>query len=80
MSESNIIKKPYQQDIITPEQEIEIQRCMDDVVYFAKNYFMITHPVRGRMNFEMWPYQEEMLREFQKNRFNIVLSSRQMGV
>lgn len=79
MAENNIIKKPYQNDIITPENEEEIKKCMEDVVYFAKNYVMITHPVKGRQLFEPWPYQIEMLRSFQKERYNVCLTSRQMG-
>lgn len=40
---------------------------------------MIQHPTRGAIPFEMYPYQEEMIRAFQQNRFNIILSARQTG-
>lgn len=79
MADNNIIKKPHQKDLVTPEQEEEISKCMDDVVYFSENYVRIIHATRGRVPFEPWPYQIEMLREFQKNRFNICLTARQMG-
>lgn len=40
---------------------------------------MIQHPTRGAIPFEMYSYQEDMMRAYQRNRFNIVLSSRQTG-
>ena len=77
--EIEIIKKPYKIDTITDEQKEEFDRCMESVLYFAENYVMISHPTLGRIPFKPFPYQKEMLKEFQKNRFNIALTARQMG-
>jgi len=63
----------------TPEQEREIAKCMDDPVYFAKNYIKIVHVDRGLIPFEMWPFQEEMMDTFEENRFTICLCPRQVG-
>ena len=41
---------------------------------------MIEHPIKGKINFDLYPFQETTLREFQGHRFNIVLKSRQMGI
>lgn len=67
-------KKEY-----TPEMVQEIIKCSQDVVYFAKHYYTIIHPTKGQMVIPLFPYQEKMLRAFQKNRFNVVLSARQIG-
>ena len=58
----------------------EYQRCAKDPIYFMRKYCMIQHPVRGKIPFHLFPFQEKTLTEFHKNRFNIVLKSRQTGI
>jgi len=41
---------------------------------------MIQHPVRGKIPFHLFPFQESTLTQFAGNRFNIVLKSRQTGI
>jgi phage FluMu gp28-like protein len=41
---------------------------------------MIQHPKRGRIQFNLYPFQEKVLRLFQKNNYNIVNKSRQLGI
>lgn len=41
---------------------------------------MIVHPVRGRIPFETYGFQDDCIRDFMKHRFNIVLKSRQLGL
>jgi hypothetical protein len=41
---------------------------------------MIQHPVRGKIPFHLFPFQEKTLTQFAGNRFNIVLKSRQTGI
>jgi len=41
---------------------------------------MIQHPVRGKIPFHLFPFQEDTLTDFTKNRYNIVLKSRQTGI
>jgi hypothetical protein len=45
-----------------------------------KKYVKIQHPVRGTVSFELYPFQENTLRDFVDNSLNIVLKSRQMGI
>lgn len=45
-----------------------------------KKYVKIQHPVRGTVSFELYPFQENTLRDFVNNSLNIVLKSRQMGI
>lgn len=63
----------------TPEMIAELRRCARDPAYFARNYVMIKHAKRGKIKFNLYPYQEEMLKMYQDNRFNIILSARQTG-
>lgn len=63
----------------TAEHILELQKCRDDIVYFAENYFHIVSLDEGLIKIELRDYQKEMLENFQNNRFNIVLASRQSG-
>ena len=66
---------------LTKQQQInEIIRCGKDPAYFIKNYAKIQHPLKGTIPFELYQFQEDCLENFQKNRFNIVLKSRQLGL
>jgi hypothetical protein len=70
MSEQNI------KDIIRQEYV----KCMTDPAHFMKKYCMIQHPTRGRIQFNLYPFQDKVLHQFQKNNYNIVLKSRQLGI
>ena len=56
----------------------EIKRCAKDIVYFANTYCTVMTD-EGLQTINLRPYQEEMLRQFQAERFNICLASRQVG-
>ena len=36
--------------------------------------------MKGKINFDLYPFQEDTLRQLRDNRFNIILKSRQMGI
>jgi len=63
----------------TQEQIQEYLKCKADPVYFAKNYIKIVSLDHGLVPFEMWDFQEDMIRRFHKNRFNIAKLPRQTG-
>ena len=63
----------------TPEEILELDRCSNDPVYFARKYVRIQHPKKGAIPFKLYPYQERMMNAYKNNRFNIVLSARQTG-
>jgi hypothetical protein len=58
----------------------EYRRCAGDPIYFMKKYCMIQHPVRGKIPFHLYLFQEDCLTDFKDNRFNIILKSRQLGL
>jgi hypothetical protein len=54
--------------------------CIQDPVHFTKKYCWIQHPTRGRIPFALYPFQEGVLNLFNKNEYNIILKSRQLGI
>ena len=62
----------------TKEELEDLTRCANDVVYFA-NKFCYSMTDEGVQQITLRPYQEDMLNNFQDNRFVIMLASRQIG-
>ena len=62
----------------TDEEIREIKKCAKDIVYFANTYCTVMTD-HGLQTINLRPYQEEMLRQFQAERFNVCLASRQVG-
>ena len=67
--------QPTLRDVIKEETK----RCMEDPVYFMRKYVKIQHPNKGTIPFDLYPFQEETLKEF-LNRFTLILKSRQLGI
>lgn len=62
----------------TDDEIAELARCATDIVYFAEKYAVVMTD-DGIKRVKLREYQKRMLRNFQHERFNIVLASRQMG-
>tara|TARA_A100001201_G_scaffold27548_2_gene30235 strand:- start:395 stop:1102 length:708 start_codon:yes stop_codon:yes gene_type:complete len=45
-----------------------------------RKYCFIQHPQKGKIKFDLFPFQEDSLVDLKDNRFNIILKSRQMGI
>jgi hypothetical protein len=73
------LKKANTQIEFTEEQIIEFLKCKEDPVYFARNYIKIVSLDHGLVPFEMYPFQERLIENFHKNRFNICKMPRQTG-
>lgn len=58
----------------------EYKRCATDPVHFMKKYCIIQHPTKGKIYFHLYPFQEQVLRDLQNNRYSIILKSRQLGI
>jgi hypothetical protein len=74
-----LLKKANTQIEFTEEQIIEFLKCKEDPVYFARNYIKIVSLDHGLVPFEMYPFQEKLISNFHKNRFNICKMPRQTG-
>ena len=55
-------------------------KCAKDPVYFFKKYCYIQHPHRGKILFNLYPFQETLMDDVNDNRFNVILKSRQLGI
>ena len=58
----------------------EYKKCAKDPIYFLKKYCVVQHPIKGKVPFHLWSYQEESLRTFEQHRFNVILKARQLGL
>ncbi len=58
----------------------EYLKCAKDPAYFMRKYCYIQHPTRGRILFNLYPFQDKILHLFKDNQYNIVLKSRQLGI
>jgi len=71
MSEQQSIKDRIKEEFV---------KCATDPVYFMKKYYMIQHPLKGRQFFDLYPFQEKVLKLFQKHDYSIINKSRQLGI
>ena len=69
-----------QQDQIKKVITQEYVKCAKDPVYFMKKYCYIQHPTRGRILFNLYPFQEKVLQLYKDNQYAITLKSRQLGI
>lgn len=58
----------------------EYIKCAKDPAYFMKKYCYIQHPKRGRILFNLYPFQESVLHLFRDENYIITLKSRQLGI
>ena len=58
----------------------EYVKCANDPVYFLKKYCVVQHPIKGKIPFNLYPFQEDTISDFVTSRFNIILKARQLGI
>src|SRR5210317_2047587 len=58
----------------------EYIKCAKDPAYFMRKYCHIQHPTRGRILFNLYPFQDKILNLFKDNDYIITLKSRQLGI
>lgn len=69
-----IITKP-----LTPEEFKILTEVSQSPFKFAL-YIHVIHPLRGKVSFNLYPYQKSVLKCFIQNRFNIIKKFRQAGL
>ena len=52
---------------------------VDGPMFFMENFFYIQHPIKGRLLFEPFDYQRDLIINYHNNRFSINMLGRQMG-
>ena len=74
-----LVKRPHQQERYTNEQIEEFARCAADPQYFIRNHVWIQHPTKGKVKFDLFDYQEELIDVYHNHRYSINMLGRQMG-
>lgn len=64
---------------ITKDELHTLARVTNDPFFFSTFVYVI-HPIRGKVQFALYPFQKAVLYQFVKKRFNIVLKFRQAGI
>jgi hypothetical protein len=62
-----------------PEIVAEFLKCRDNPEYFISKYIKVSHPVRGLVPFDLYPFQRRILHDLEEHRFNILRKFRQAG-
>mgnify|MGYP003641088951 CR=1 FL=1 len=66
---------------LTKKQRVkEILRCGKDPAYFLTSYARISHPMHGLILFDTYDFQDDLLKDFNDYRFNVILKARQLGI
>jgi len=77
-----LTKKANQRETYTEEQINDLVQCMNPdtgYLYFAEKFAYIQHPVKGKLLFDPYDYQERLLKSYHNYRFNINMLPRQTG-
>jgi hypothetical protein len=73
-------KKIITENTSLTREELEILAKVSNDVFLFSLFCYVIHPVRGKVRFELYPYQKSVLYQFVKERFNILLKFRQAGI
>ena len=63
----------------TKDNILEYQKCMEDPIYFIKNYIKIVSLDEGLVPFELYDFQEDIVNTIHNDRFTICKLPRQSG-
>ena len=80
--EGVLVKAPYKKQVFTEAQLEEFVACADPVtgpMYFMDNFFYIQHPVRGKMLYHPYEYQQKLIDTYHNYRYSISMMPRQTG-
>ena len=76
---NTLIKKAGIEHQYTEEELGEYIKCSKDPVHFIENYCQVISLDEGMVKFKLRGYQDELIKHYDSNRFNVVLASRQSG-
>ena len=77
--DTKLTKSPHRREKYTEEQLLELARCANDPKYFMRKHCFIQHPVQGRLRFNLYDFQDELVDIYHKNKYSINMLARQMG-
>lgn len=80
--EGVLVKRAHSTYNYNAHELSEFVKCADPLngyEYFMRNYFYIQHPVKGKLLYKPFKYQEELIHNYHNSRFSISMLGRQMG-
>lgn len=73
-------KKIIEAPTTLTRDELELLAKIPNDVFLFSTLIYVIHPVRGKVHFNLYPYQKSVLYQFIKDRFNVILKFRQAGI
>ena len=74
-----LLKKSNVKINFTEHEISEFVKCEENPIHFIRNYMKIVAVDEGLRDFDLWDFQEDMVRKFVDNRFVICKMPRQTG-
>ena len=74
------IKRPETKNDYSNETHLlELLQCIEDPLFFMKNFMKVQHPTKGALKFDPYKYQEKIIDAFANHRNTILMAARQTG-
>lgn len=80
--DDKLIKKAHKKHKYSEKEILQLSKCADKEegpLFFMENFMYVQHATRGKIKFDPYPYQRELIKCYHENRYAIALISRQMG-
>jgi hypothetical protein len=80
--DNKLVKTAHSTQKYTEKDIEDLSKCMDPDTgadYFLNNFFFIQHPVKGKIQYQAYPYQTKLLHSYHAHRFSVNMLGRQMG-
>jgi hypothetical protein len=81
-ADTKLIKTAHTTQKFTEEDIANLLKCQDPDTgseFFLDNYFFIQHPTQGKIQYQAFEYQRELLKSYNGHRFSVNMLGRQMG-
>ena len=76
--DEKFVLRPRVEHEYTEKEILELSKCSNDIYEFVK-HVKIVHPDKGKITYEPYDYQRELLELIQHNRFIVGMWCRQSG-
>ena len=73
-------KKITEERTTLTREELKTLAAVSNDVFLFSTFCYVIHPMRGKVQFKLYPYQRSVLYNFVAERFNIILKFRQAGI
>ena len=77
--DTSLVKRGHTKNTYDLYKLKELKRCIKDPVYFLETYMKIQHATKGKIDFDLYDYQRELINLYAYNRSSIALLPRQSG-